>query len=73
MTGSDLGAILDVFSPEPPKMVEEEKRINRAVLLPYVNARIDEGDLLGRINIYHVTVLYMPEAFILRHGGIFTR
>jgi hypothetical protein len=71
--GSDLGAILDVFSHELPKMVEEEKRINQAVLLPYKNANIVEGDLLGWINIYHITVLYMPEAFILRHGGIFTR
>jgi hypothetical protein len=33
--------------------------------------KLSKGDLLGVINVYHVTVLYEPEAFILKHGGLF--
>ncbi len=65
------GVVLDVFSREPPRKVEEEKRIDQVVFLPYSDFEIKKGELLGMVNVYHVTVLYEPEMFILKHGGLF--
>jgi|Deesub1362A_J573_1020465.scaffolds.fasta_scaffold00100_80 hypothetical protein len=65
------GVILDVFSKEPPRMVEDEKRVDQAVFLPYKDLEIKKGEVLGMVNVYHVTVLYEPETFVLKHGGLF--
>ncbi|MBO8182508.1 MAG: DUF22 domain-containing protein [Archaeoglobus sp.] len=65
------GTLLDVFTKGPLKMVEDEKRVDRAVFLPYRDMEIREGDLLGMINVYHVTILYEPETLVLKHGGLF--
>jgi hypothetical protein len=66
-----FGFVLDVFSPDPPRKVEDEKRINRAVFLPSQDGVIEKGDQIGVVNVYHVSVFYESESFIERHKGLF--
>lgn len=52
-----LGIVLDVASSEPPKRVEDDKKIDSALFLPVSDGEIEEGDLIGVLNIYHVAVV----------------
>jgi hypothetical protein len=73
LTGKNhpYGFVIDVFSLDPPRKVEEEKRIDRAIFFPSKDGMIKKGDELGVANVYHVTVFYEPESFIERHRGLF--
>jgi hypothetical protein len=50
------GVLLDVVQLGRPSKVEEEKTISQAVFLPVEDGVIEEGDLLGVINVYYVGV-----------------
>jgi hypothetical protein len=50
------GSVLDVVQLGKPSRVEDEKIISQAVFLPIEDGRIEEGDLLGVINVYYVGV-----------------
>jgi len=52
-----IGIVLDVTSPERPKKVEDDKKIDFVVFLPVSDGVVEEGDLIGVLNIYHVAVL----------------
>ncbi len=49
-----LGSLVDLIQLGPPKKVEEEKRINRAIFMPIQDGKIEKGDLIGVINVYYV-------------------
>lgn len=50
------GTVLDVVQIGKPSRVEEEKRIQQAVFLAVEDGVIEEGDLIGVINVYFVGV-----------------
>ncbi len=50
------GSVLDVIQLGKPSRVEDEKTIHQVVFLPIEDGRIEEGDLLGVINVYYVGV-----------------
>ena len=50
------GTVLDVVQLGKPSRVEEEKRIQQAVFLAVEDGVIEEGDLIGVINVYFVGV-----------------
>ena len=50
------GTVLDVVQLGRPRKVEEEKKIQQAVFLAVEDGWIEEGDLLGVINVYFVGV-----------------
>jgi hypothetical protein len=49
-----LGILLDIYSPEGLKKVEESKKITQAIFLPVFDGTIKKGELLGVINIRYV-------------------
>jgi hypothetical protein len=49
-----LGVLLDLYTPEGPKKVEERKRITQAVFLPVYSGTVRKGELLGVINVRYV-------------------
>ncbi len=51
-----FGTVLDVVQLGRPSRVEEEKRIQQAVFLAVDDGVIEEGDLIGVINVYFVGV-----------------
>jgi len=50
------GTVLDVVELGRPRKVEEEKRIQQAVFLAAEDGWMEEGDLIGVINVYFVGV-----------------
>jgi hypothetical protein len=50
------GSVLDVVQLGKPSKVEEEKTIHQAIFLPIEDGKIEEGDLIGVINVYYVGV-----------------
>ncbi len=59
--------LVDVMSFEPPKLVEEDKKITHAVIYPAEDVDIRKGDYLGMIIVYNVSVLMEPYFFLKRH------
>ncbi|MET1124057.1 MAG: DUF22 domain-containing protein [Archaeoglobaceae archaeon] len=55
-TYNALGKLVDVLSPGKPKRIEERRVVSRAVFLPFFDGVIEEGDLLGVLNAYYVSV-----------------
>ncbi|MBO8181406.1 MAG: DUF22 domain-containing protein [Archaeoglobus sp.] len=51
-----LGVMLDIVG-ERPALVEEDKKVVSAVFLPTTEGKIEKGDLIGVLNIYHVAVM----------------
>ncbi len=68
-----LGSVIDVASFEAPKRVEEDKSVTHALMLTHRDGRIEEGDLLGTLTVYHVSVLREPEFFIAKYRELFAR
>ncbi len=50
------GALVDVIQLGKPSKVEEEKIIHQAIFMPVSDGIVEEGDLLGAINVYYVDV-----------------
>lgn len=50
------GSLIDVIELGRPSKVEEEKRIHQAIFMPVMDGVVEEGDLLGIINVYYVGV-----------------
>lgn len=50
------GSVLDVVQLGKPSRVEEEKVLHQAIFLPIEDGKIEEGDLIGVINVYYVGV-----------------
>lgn len=48
------GTVLDVVQLGKPRKVEEEKRIEQAIFLATDDGKIEEGDVIGVINVYYV-------------------
>ncbi len=67
------GAVVDLTSLSPPKMVEEDRTITHAVVLSPRGGRIEKGDLLGAVAVYNVSVLREPEFLISRYRELLLR
>ncbi len=52
-----IGILLDVSSSEPPKRVEDDKKIDSAIFFAVSDGKIERGDLIGVLNIYHVAIV----------------
>ena len=52
-----LGIVLDVANSDPPKRVEDDKKIDSAIFLAVSDGKIEKGDLIGVLNIYHVAIV----------------
>jgi len=52
-----LGIILDVASSDPPKKVEDDKKVDSAIFLAASDGEIEKGDLIGVLNVYHVAIV----------------
>ena len=59
--------LIDVMSFEPPRLVEEDKRVTHAVVLPTETTEIKKGDYIGMMLVYNVSVLLEPYFFMKRH------
>jgi hypothetical protein len=68
VTRNSLGSVIDVVQLGMPSKVEEEKKIHQAVFLPIEDGRIEEGDLLGVINVYYVGVKDLKKVRIERES-----
>lgn len=66
-----IGVVLDVASFEPLKRVEDDKRITSAIFLPLMDGEIKKGELLGVLNVYHVSVFKEPDFFLARYRQLF--
>ena len=66
-----IGVVLDVMSFEPLKRVEDDKRITSAIFLPLMDGEIKKGELLGVLNVYHVSVFREPDFFLARYRQLF--
>jgi len=66
-------SVLDVAVLEPPKMVEDDRRVTHAVVAAVKKGRIEKGDLLGAVAVYNVSVLREPEFFLSRYQKVFVR
>ncbi len=51
-----FGTVLDIYSPGRPRRIEERKIITHALFVPFEEAEIKRGDILGVINVYSVAV-----------------
>ncbi len=67
------GAVIDLTSLSPPKMVEEDRTVTHAVVLSPKGGRIEKGDLLGAVAVYNVSVLREPEFLISRYRELLLR
>ena len=52
-----LGIVLDVANSDPPRRVEDDKKIDSAIFLAVSDGKIEKGDLIGVLNIYHVAIV----------------
>ena len=50
------GTVLDVVQLGRPRKVEDEKKIQQAIFLAVDDGKIEEGDLIGVINVYYVGI-----------------
>ncbi len=57
-----FGTVLDIFSPGRPRKIEERKIITHALFVPFEEAEIKSGDVIGVINVYSVAVGGMVES-----------
>ena len=54
VTFNAYGSLVDLVEVGKPSKVEESKTITQAIFLPVSDGMIEEGDLLGVINVYYV-------------------
>ncbi len=61
------GILIDVFDFSPVKMVEEDRKITKAVFLPFRDCKIEKGEMIGSLAIYHISPLLEPGFFLAKH------
>lgn len=65
--GIDKCSLIGLYS-EIPKLVEEDKTIEKAIVCSVGDASVKKGDVLGALAIYNVAILIEPELFIAKYA-----
>ncbi len=65
--GVDGCSLVGLYS-EVPKLVEEDKTIDRTIICSFRKASIKKGDIVGALAIYNVAILVEPELFLAKYA-----
>ncbi|MEM4712473.1 MAG: DUF22 domain-containing protein, partial [Archaeoglobaceae archaeon] len=65
--GVDNCSLIGLYS-EAPKLVEEDKTINEAMICSFGDTSIKKGDVVGALAVYNVAILVEPELFLAKYA-----
>ncbi|MEM4279103.1 MAG: DUF22 domain-containing protein [Archaeoglobaceae archaeon] len=65
--GADNCSLIGLYS-EIPKLVEEDKTINEAMICSFGDTSIKKGDIVGALAVYNIAILVEPELFLAKYA-----
>lgn len=65
--GADNCSLIGLYS-EVPKLVEEDKTINKAIICSFGSTSIKKGDVVGALAVYNIAILVEPELFLAKYA-----
>uniref|UniRef100_A0A7J2TKU1 DUF22 domain-containing protein n=1 Tax=Archaeoglobus fulgidus TaxID=2234 RepID=A0A7J2TKU1_ARCFL len=60
-------SLLDLYS-EVPRMIEEDKSIDRAIVCAVDDVEVKKGEVIGALAVYNVAILIEPQLFIAKYA-----
>lgn len=65
--GMERCSLIGLYS-EIPKLVEEDKTIDKAIICAFGDTSIKRGDIIGALAVYNVAILIEPELFLAKYA-----
>lgn len=65
--GADNCSLIGLYS-EVPRLVEEDRAIDKAIVCSFGEASVKKGDIVGALAVYNVAILVEPELFLAKYA-----